>query len=93
MPHLLTPFPADPGMCSESGLASRQNATFREKVASRRDEALGCDVGACGRGVCAAHADTISGGSADVFRKWAGVETKRYFSKKSRLPSRRDASF
>ena len=44
--------------------------------------------GACGRGVRAAANDTVSagsagsGGSADVFRKWAGVETKRYFSKK-----------
>ena len=32
-----------------------------------------------------------SAGSAPVFQKSPPVETKRYFSKKSRLPSRRNA--
>ena len=32
--------PLDPALCSESGLASRRNATFRKKVACRRDEML-----------------------------------------------------
>ena len=44
--HFLTPFPLnpvdplDPWICSKTGLPSRQNANFQEKIASRRDETL-----------------------------------------------------
>ena len=44
------------------------------------------------QGVRAAANDTISGRSGDVCQKSPPVETRRYFSKKSRLPSRRNAT-